>query len=56
MFHTIADTSSVIFDLHWQFFADAKIFEVERLNKVKCLQYEQATYEHKGEQKKNPSW
>ena len=31
VFHTIAEVSSIIFDLRRQFFADAKIFEVERL-------------------------
>ena len=32
VFRTIAEMSSVIFDLRRQFFADAKIFELERLN------------------------
>ena len=32
VFHTIADTTSIIFDLCRQFFADAKIFELERLS------------------------
>ena len=31
VFHTIAETSSIIFDLRWEFFADAKIFELARL-------------------------
>ena len=31
LFHTIAEASSIIFDLHWQFFAEAKMFELERL-------------------------
>ena len=31
VFHTIAEASSIIFDLRRQFFADAKIFELERL-------------------------
>ena len=32
VFHTIADASSIIFDLRRQFFADAKNFELERLS------------------------
>ena len=31
MFHTIAEASSIIFNLHRQFFADTKSFESERL-------------------------
>ena len=31
VFHTDAEASSIIFDLRRQFFADAKIFELERL-------------------------
>ena len=31
VFHTIAEVSLIIFDLRRQFFADAKIFELERL-------------------------
>ena len=31
MFHTIAEVSSIIIDLHQQFFADAKILALERL-------------------------
>ena len=31
IFHTIAEVTSIIFDLCRQFFADAKIFELERL-------------------------
>ena len=31
VFHTIAEVSLIIFDLHQQFFADAKPFELERL-------------------------
>ena len=31
MFHTIAEASSIFFNLHQQFFADTKIFESERL-------------------------
>ena len=31
MFRTIAKTSSIIFDLSWHFFADTKIFKLERL-------------------------
>ena len=31
VFHTIAEASSIIFDLRRQFFADAKMFELERL-------------------------
>lgn len=30
--HTVAEVSSIIFYLNWQFFADAKIFELERLS------------------------
>ena len=33
VFHTIAEASSIIFDLRRQFFADAKIFKLERLRK-----------------------
>ena len=32
MFHTIADVSSIIFDLFLQFFANTKVFELERLH------------------------
>ena len=32
VFHTTAKASSIIFDLRRQFFADAKIFELEKLN------------------------
>ena len=35
VFHAIAEMSSIIFNLCWQFFADAKIFEVERLSIIK---------------------
>ena len=31
MFHTVAEASSIIFDLRQQFFADAKIFELKTL-------------------------
>ena len=31
VFYTIAKASSIIFDLHLQIFAEAKIFELERL-------------------------
>ena len=34
MFHTIAEAGLVIFDLCWQFFGEANIFELERLTKV----------------------
>lgn len=30
--HTVAEASSIIFYLNWQFFADAKIFDLERLS------------------------
>ena len=32
VFHTIAEASSIIFHLRQQFFADAKIFGLERLS------------------------
>ena len=31
MFHTIAEVSSIIFNLRWQFFAATENFELERL-------------------------
>ena len=34
VFYTIAEVSSIIFDSCQQFFADAKIFELERLLKL----------------------
>ena len=35
MFRTIAEASSTIFDLDRHFFADAKIFKLERLREQK---------------------
>ena len=32
VFHTVAKASSIIFNLHWQFFVEEKIFELERLH------------------------
>ena len=49
VFHTVAGVSSVIFSLHWQIFADAKIFELKRLDKVQvmlCLCYLQYRKRH----------
>ena len=31
VFHTNPEVSSIIFDLRWEFFVDAKILELERL-------------------------
>ena len=39
MFHTIAKASSVISDLCWQFFANPKTFELERLMPGKGIFY-----------------
>ena len=37
MFHTIAEASSIILNLHQKIFADAKIFELERLLRIFVL-------------------
>ena len=53
VFHTIPGANSIIVDLHRQFFADGKIFELERLNicltylyELICLTYLTNLYEY----------